>query len=82
MYLEKTGFKYGDGEVSLELVFDVSKRELKLAFVSLKVQESKHMRYKKNKLLSLLRRIKEESNIMEDFGFYEDELTDKLTISA
>ena len=27
MYLEKTGFKYGDGEVSLELVFDVSKTD-------------------------------------------------------
>lgn len=65
-----------------QLVFDVAKRELHLTMVSLSVQDTPLMRDKKNKLVMLLKRLKEESKISEDIGLADNDLVDRIKLSA
>jgi len=62
-------------------VFDIAKRELHLTLISLSVKETRAMRDKKQKLVALLRRLKEESHIMDDIGASEEVLRDKIKLS-
>lgn len=64
------------------LVFDVAKRELHLTMLSLSVKDSPPMRDKKKKLVMLLERIKAESDIQESIGLQENDMTDRIKLSA
>ena len=83
---EKLGMELGEYEVNLirdranQAVFDVAKRELHLAVLSLAVKETPPMREKKKKLIMLLKRIKEESNVVDDLDLPESELTDRVKL--
>ena len=63
-----------------EAVFEAAKRELKLTNVALAVKATPIMRDKKKKLIQLMERIKKESNIQDDLGLSENELTDRVKI--
>lgn len=62
-------------------IFGVAKRELRLTMVSLSVKNSPALKEKKDKLVKLLKRLKEESDITEDIGLSEEEIRDKLELS-
>jgi hypothetical protein len=65
-----------------ELVFDVAKRELHLTMVSLTVRDSAFMRDKKKKLIMLLKRLKDESDIKEEIGLADNDMVDRIKLST
>ena len=65
-----------------EIVFEASKRELKLTLISLSVKETMPMLDKKRKLIQLMKRIKEEANIQDSLGINENDMTDRVKVSA
>jgi len=83
---QKLGMELSEYEFKLlrdranEAVFEASKRELKLTNVALSVKDTPLQRDKKKKLIQLMERLKEESDIKEDFGLSENELTDRVKI--
>ena len=64
------------------MVFDVSKRELKLTMVSLAIQKTPALQDKKKKLIMLLDRLKEESDLTDEIGLSDNELGDRVELQT
>ncbi|MBU0579878.1 MAG: hypothetical protein KKA19_01770 [Candidatus Margulisbacteria bacterium] len=63
-------------------VFEVSKRELRLTIIAAKATGAPYLNTKKQKLIKLLNRLKEESKIQEDLGISDDDQKDSVALSA
>lgn len=65
-----------------QMVFELSKRELKLTMIALAIKKTPAQLDKKKKLIMLLERLKQESGIVEEIGLSENELTDRVEIAT
>ena len=83
---KKLGMELSEYEFKLirdranEAVFEAAKRELKLTKVAMSVKDTPLQRDKKKKLIQLMERLKKESDIKDDLGLSENELTDRVKI--
>lgn len=83
---KKLGMELNEYEFKLirdranEAVFEAAKRELKLTKVALSVKDTPIQRDKKKKLIQLMERLQKESDIKDDLGLTENDLTDRVKI--
>lgn len=85
---QKLGMEISDYELQLMrdranlMVFDLSKRELKLTMVALAIKKAPAQQDKKKKLIMLLERLKQESGIVDEIGLSDNELTDRVEVAT